>query len=767
MRHRIATRAVAALTLVGLIAGCSGDEETDGTTPPTEVTTGDTTPEFTGVFPIGFIRPGPGLLSELSAGQQIGIDLALSDINDAGGVDGAEATLEVAVEPAGGDPTGAITELVAAGALALVGPTSSSDAIAARPTLTDEGAVACSASATAASVTAPDAEDPSLLSPVVRTALPDPFFAGIVGDELVARFDDPTTASVAIVARDDDYGRSMAGSLSASLIARSITTTVISYNPYAVIFGPQVEQVTELAPDAVVMVSYEESVRLLGELLGAGIAGDTIIGLDGAARPNLATSASADDPTLVDGVTVYATTGNLAFLERAAAVEGATDLAFSAQAYDCVVSMALASVAAGSTAAADIRDNLAAVTADGVTCTEFGECVTLLAAGEDINYDGPSGGIAFNADGDPGAGRVSEITVEGGELSISNTVDIDIRQQERDELLFASATFTTQLQQALTLLGFYTGPIDGVWSDELTAALAAFQASVGLPPTGVYDSATDAALREALGDKAFILGTSIADIQRALTALGYYSGPIDGRWNDETIAAVKALQADLGVPQTGIIDLATLTAIYELGLSTGSTTTTAPGTTAPGTTVPPTTPPTAPPTVPPTTPPATTLPPVPPTTVPPPDPSLPTFGEILTSEDDFSTLVAILVASGITDGLDPLKQYTLFAPNNDALSAITPPTDPLDPDQQRVVAWTLAGHLVEGVFGPAQLTDGTVLTTLTGSFITVSVDPATGEITLEQEGGTAMVVQPLDLKSSEGVIHAIDAVLPVLSPEPR
>jgi branched-chain amino acid transport system substrate-binding protein len=773
MSRRPIVRLTACVVLAGLFAACSNDDDTP--TPDTEApstTVGDTTPEsgFEGTFPLGFVTPGPGLLSELVRGQQLGIDLALADINDAGGVDGAELTVATAEEGPDGDPTPAIDQLLGDGAVALVGPLSSSAALAARPALDAAGGLACSASATAPQVTQAPLDQPDAVSSVVRTALPDQFFVSRVSDLLVARAGDPATASVAIVARTDDYGRSVAGALSAALIGRGIKVTVIDYNPFAVIFSSQVAAVKALDPNLVVMVSYEESVRLLGELVGGGVAPDTIVGFDGAARPNLATSASASDPTAVDGVTVYATTGNLAFLERAAATEGATDLSFSAQAYDCVVTLALASIASGSADPVDLRAEIPAITADGVKCTSYADCVDLLSAGEDIDYDGPSGALSINDQGDPGAGRITTLTVAEGALSVTATDDVDIRQAERDQLLFGAANLITRLQLALRALGFYDGPIDGVWSDELSASLAAFQISVGLPPTGVLDSATYDALVKQLGGAAGLLSASVADIQIALRDLGFYNGPIDGQWNAETVAAVKALQAELGVPQTGIIDLATIIAIYERGLTTGSTTTTtAPATTVPATTVPPTVPPTTPPTAPPTVP---TTPPAPTTTVPVPPAPTQTLGEVLQAQ--FPELFAVIVASGLTGGLDPYLSYTVFAPVDDAI-----PDDPADlPTDPREVAWLLAGHIVQNPSGRPltsdQLVDGQQLETLAGWFLTVRI-ATDGTVTLEGEDGTvvATIGGPLDLLALTGpggpgvsVVHGIDKVIPLQGPIP-
>ena len=57
---------------------------------------------------------------------------------------------------------------------------------------------------------------------------------------------------------------------------------------------------------------------------------------------------------------------------------------------------------------------------------------------------------------------------------------------------------TAALQQTLKLAGYWDGPVDGQWSDELTDALKEFQTDLGVEPTGEVDAATIAAFEEAL-----------------------------------------------------------------------------------------------------------------------------------------------------------------------------------------------------------------------------------------------------------------------------
>ena len=59
-----------------------------------------------------------------------------------------------------------------------------------------------------------------------------------------------------------------------------------------------------------------------------------------------------------------------------------------------------------------------------------------------------------------------------------------------------SATATAAVQTTLKLAGYWPGAIDGKWTDELTTALMAFQTSIGVPPTGVLDLPTLAAVQQ-------------------------------------------------------------------------------------------------------------------------------------------------------------------------------------------------------------------------------------------------------------------------------
>jgi predicted lipoprotein with Yx(FWY)xxD motif/murein L,D-transpeptidase YcbB/YkuD len=89
------------------------------------------------------------------------------------------------------------------------------------------------------------------------------------------------------------------------------------------------------------------------------------------------------------------------------------------------------------------------------------------------------------------------------ELPVTGFVDEATARALQDKLAAAGqeqARQTVILQTILSLVGYWDGPIDGVWTDELTEALMDFQTALGVEPSGVVDAATIAAFQQALAD---------------------------------------------------------------------------------------------------------------------------------------------------------------------------------------------------------------------------------------------------------------------------
>jgi len=95
---------------------------------------------------------------------------------------------------------------------------------------------------------------------------------------------------------------------------------------------------------------------------------------------------------------------NEAFVARLAATPtgsgGLADTQFAGQAYDAVVTIALAAEAAG-TDGIDLAGEIVGITADGTACFTFTDCRNIIRSGGDPAYAGVVGGKPLNAIGEP------------------------------------------------------------------------------------------------------------------------------------------------------------------------------------------------------------------------------------------------------------------------------------------------------------------------------------------------------------------------------
>jgi uncharacterized surface protein with fasciclin (FAS1) repeats len=119
---------------------------------------------------------------------------------------------------------------------------------------------------------------------------------------------------------------------------------------------------------------------------------------------------------------------------------------------------------------------------------------------------------------------------------------------------------------------------------------------------------------------------------------------------------------------------------------------------------------------------------------------------------NFSTLVAAVTAADLVETLSGTGPFTVFAPTDEAFAAL--PAGVLDalllPENKAVLAQILTYHVVSGTVLAADVTDGDVAT-VEGSNITLST--ASG-VTVNGAN-----VVSADVMASNGVIHAIDAVI--------
>jgi branched-chain amino acid transport system substrate-binding protein len=229
-----------------------------------------------------------------------------------------------------------------------------------------------------------------------RTAPSDTFQGAVLG-QLMAK---EGATNAVFLNLDDAYGNGLA---KYGIAAFSGTSTQIIYNPQAAEFSADVAKAKAAKPDAVAVIGFDETTKILAEMIKQGVGPDKvkIYLVDG----NLSSGAYKDLPAgIMNGVkaTLPGVLASEDLQSRLLGVDpGLTDFSYAAESYDAVILIALAAEQGGATDGQTIRDNLQSVSSGGTKCFTYAECKELLADGTDIDYDGVSGTIEFDANGDP------------------------------------------------------------------------------------------------------------------------------------------------------------------------------------------------------------------------------------------------------------------------------------------------------------------------------------------------------------------------------
>lgn len=139
---------------------------------------------------------------------------------------------------------------------------------------------------------------------------------------------------------------------------------------------------------------------------------------------------------------------------------------------------------------------------------------------------------------------------------------------------------------------------------------------------------------------------------------------------------------------------------------------------------------------------------------------------VAAGNENFSTLVAAVKAADLVNTLSAEGPFTVFAPTNAAFEALPEGTveDLLKPENKMKLTAILTYHVVSGKVMAADVVKAIndnggeyIVETVQGNKLTVTLDGDNVVLT-DVKGGTTTVVQA-DVEASNGVIHAIDAVV--------
>ncbi|AMY19275.1 amino acid/amide ABC transporter substrate-binding protein, HAAT family [Rhodococcoides kroppenstedtii] len=375
---------------------CTPEQATAGATPVT-------TP-----LKIGTLLPETGSLAFLGPPEVAGVQLAVNDVNAAGGVLGQPVEL---IPGDSGDTTTdtantTVDRELAAGVSVIVGAASSSVSLKVIDKIASAGVVQFSPANTSDQFVCYADK-----GQYFRTAPTDVLQAQALS-QLIA---EDGGQRVSILALNDPYGTGLARNTQANLeeagIASDQIQTII-YDPNAQSFNAEIDQVKNFDPDAVALIGFEESAKIITRMHEIGIGpsdGMAVYGVDGNMGNALGESVGPGLLDTMKGTTPLTDTG-ADFQNRLKGINPAlVDFNYSGESYDAVIVSALAAEQAKSTAGTDIAANINSVTKDGQKCTSYQECLPLVQAGTDIDYDGVTGELAFTDSGEPGVGSYGKL----------------------------------------------------------------------------------------------------------------------------------------------------------------------------------------------------------------------------------------------------------------------------------------------------------------------------------------------------------------------
>jgi len=346
---------------------------------------------------VGSLLPlsGEGTLATIASHHQRAVDAAVEHVNDAGGIHGRELVHESADTAA--DPetaADAYQSLVDEGAVAIVGAVLSNvtASLADRPA--EDGVLMLSPSSTSPSLASAGRTDDAKF--FGRTCPNDRQQAAAMAKILDdSRYADAAHATILYV--DDAFG----GALVDGIESATDTTVraTVPFSPADPNAGGRVEAATAGDPDAVVFVGTPgPSAAVLDELVAADYDGDVVV------SAGMSVDAGDDDfeGVYTPSVASARTVGTQRLQRDLSDIRPL--MAYTTNAYDAAMLVALAGERAGEVASTPVAQSLRAVaggTGHSVSVGQFDRARTLFDAGREVNYSGASGAVDLQSDLEP------------------------------------------------------------------------------------------------------------------------------------------------------------------------------------------------------------------------------------------------------------------------------------------------------------------------------------------------------------------------------
>ncbi len=419
--------------VVALVASACGSSDDTTTTTQAPTTTAaaattteaveetTTTTEAVALDPIvvqlGTVLPQTGQLASIIEALEQPIRMGVDEIN------GVSAGL-IAVDFAdsGTDPNVAsatVDQFLTGGHQGIIGAAASGVSLSIVDKVQSSEVLMCSGSNTAAALSSSD-YDPYYHRTAPSDNLQGPTLANVIVDD--------GFSSVAVVWRQDEYGEGFGSLLADNLEDAGVTVPVREgYDHTQSSLADIAGKIAASGAEAVAIITFEEGGQLLLDLEGAGYGGAIYVA-DGF-KDTVGSDQLGGRVDLLEGIKGTAPSaspanGEATFADRLEAFAPGTPTIFSAHKYDCLIVIVLATQEAQSTDPSVIKDHMISVTSGGTKCSLVADCLVLVWAGEDIDYDGASGPLDFGPSGEPGIGTydIFIYDAEGGTETLDQVV---------------------------------------------------------------------------------------------------------------------------------------------------------------------------------------------------------------------------------------------------------------------------------------------------------------------------------------------------------
>ena len=267
-----------------------------------------------------------------------------------------------------------------------------------------------------------------------RTAPPDTF----QGQALAKFASKKGYKSVSVLAINNDYGKGLVQSFipafeaAGGKVANKANPTF--YPPQSSTFDSEVSAAFRGNPNAVLLVAYPETGSIIVRTAyQQGLLGKQtqLLMTEGMKDPKIAQLAgkNTQGKFIVSGVigTAPSTTGPAVkqFRQVYQTAYNRTPGVFDPNTWDATALLVLAAEAAKSTAGAEIKDKIRVVAnAPGQEVSDVCQALSLIRQGKDINYQGASGKVDFDAQGDV-VGSYDVWTIDNsGQLKVTDTITV-------------------------------------------------------------------------------------------------------------------------------------------------------------------------------------------------------------------------------------------------------------------------------------------------------------------------------------------------------